>query len=115
MNKVMDWGDGPPTALRMLCVLDDFLSLGTDESKLVWDVLTGLRGPDSQDAELKRVSTERIRARAFPKAARTSGHPMERVNTDDGAIQPGNITDHFGWHAEKARRALDKVRTWGKQ
>ena len=94
---------------EVLQQIDELLAEGGTNAQQLWDVLVALRGPDDKDADTKRASTERIRAIAFPIAARAKAHPMERVNVDGGEITVRDMTSHFGWHVAKAKKALQAL------
>ena len=51
----------------ILLAIDRHLAVGDKAASELWDVLTALRGPDSDDADEKDRSTVHVRARAFPR------------------------------------------------
>lgn len=53
---------------EILDLIDEYLRY-SDVSGGLWDVLSALRGPDSQDIELKTSTTIYIRGAAFPLSA----------------------------------------------
>lgn len=56
----------PETAREVLNLIDRFLCKGSVESMRLINVLSAVRGPDSQDRSLKSATTAIIRANAFP-------------------------------------------------
>lgn len=55
---------------EMLARIDVFLSSGNSEAQKLWAVMTAMRGPDDETLDsLKLRTTNRLRTRAFPKAA----------------------------------------------
>lgn len=97
----------PKTMKGLLKVLGDFFHRADEEeTKLAWDVLTGLRGPDSRDHERKSATTAVIRHAVFgmrnhkiPAAvhADEAGSEQTRSRMED---------DHFRQHAYAAFEAL---------
>lgn len=67
------------TLIEMLDQIDEFLARGDAESARLWSILTALRGPDSEDEDIKLNTTAVIRAAACPKACtkRYDGAPMD--------------------------------------
>lgn len=110
----------PTTCRQMLDLIDRFFvdpkstrdsPLFREQTKL-WNVLSALRGPDDQNADLKSTTTEVIRTVAFPKTGKSfngavvcakfaeSGKPLE-LPEDDGT--------HFANHIHAAAIALGLV------
>ena len=84
-------------------------------SEDLWDILSGLRGPDTAQFSLKLATTSVLRYHAFPRTFKQ----MEGMYTgavavmdDEGSLQfrrsMANAADgyHFRHHAYKAFRAL---------
>lgn len=63
--------DTPETAKEVLDIIDDFLTNNEDhnETRILWDVLTALRGPDAETFKDKGY-TVAIRRAAFPQLAK---------------------------------------------
>jgi hypothetical protein len=59
----------PTTALEVLDIIDTLLARENRESRYLWNVLTALRGPDSEDEPLKVATTAGIRTATFPLTA----------------------------------------------
>lgn len=84
--------------------------LSTDASDL-WQVLTALRGPDSENEELKSTTTAPIRQAAFPKCGRIAIHGFGYTH---GAYYGYGNTPfiwadaytHFGQHVNVAAKVL---------
>jgi hypothetical protein len=111
------------TTREMLDQIDKFLSRGDEAAEELVDVLSALRGPDNGDYDLKRNTTERIRAAAFPCTTHGRYSVLHKwdVNTDGGQIKfvssfhgkrlgwpnlshpPAN---HFNQHAATAAKRL---------
>lgn len=73
----------------------------------VWDILTGLRGPDTQDSELKGATTSVIRHAIFGRDSKvnnradvSSDYPYKAEKRAKG------VSGHFGAHAERAFESL---------
>ena len=102
----------------LLMAIDRHLAVGDKAASELWDILTALRGPDSDDADEKDRSTAHVRARAFPKtlAESSRGGNWWQPASDDSAF-PGMSTtrkgftlpsySHFGNHIRAAARVLD--------
>lgn len=112
----------PKTARDVLNIIDDFLSLGgvnDCERKMLWDVLTALRGPDDETYSLKMESTIPIRRAAFPKIASNSRIQRETLLATFGTAQykfNRHVFDtgrysHFGSHVINAASALNILYT----
>lgn len=97
----------------------------SDETGALWNVLTALRGPDNEDEDVKRATTEVIRWHFLGKDPNMDGFSGSFVGPDDegsrrlrvflsgpsGAIE----LSHFRGHAKLAFAALglkwDEVNT----
>lgn len=114
-------------AAEALDLIDEMLSgLPMPEAKALWDILTALRGPDSDDdegEELKLRTTAILRANALPKTQRdpdNHGHGynrMDAVSVRGSLSMVGHGTDlsHFMRHFNMAVEAMKKVesqRAW---
>lgn len=84
------------------------------DARALWDILTALRGPDSENTDLKLETTCVIRRAAFPKTAATSmtsgqllasfGAPETEFSVLETAAWKGE--GHFLLHAINAAGAL---------
>lgn len=109
----------PQTFEEMRAVLDQFLRRPTPDASRMWDLLTGLRGPDtpSERADMdpvacetayrarrkrKRRTTEVIRGHSFPGI----GGARYRIDTREVVVPPANQQDHFDRHVIRAASAL---------
>lgn len=101
------------TALEILKAIDNWAAdnLGNYESKVLWDILTALRGPDSGDSELKWNTTAIIRAYTLPILA--TGNAMvnkeQRINETLSKIMNYDKIDaqnHFKNHIRDAIHAI---------
>lgn len=105
----------PTTAREVLDLIDNFLLEGdSTETNKLWDVLSALRGPDSDDFRLKDETTIHIRRAAFPRfsstqnrwgdnktrAVFTSDHPYVSPRTTSSA------SGHFCSHIRSAAMVL---------
>lgn len=104
----------PTTMREVLDIIDEALARNDHEAEQLWAVLTALRGPDSNNSDLKLRTTAVIRSRAFPRTAK-----IARESTWD---VPGGATyaesymplptevprngQHFDWHVHCAAIAL---------
>ena len=97
----------------MLDQIDTFLASRGSESGELWDVLTALRGTDSDNVMVKESTTCPIRRAAFPKLVEetrtmyfTPG-PSGRLPGMGGKEGYRNQEgSHFGNHANGAARVL---------
>lgn len=103
----------PKTARQVLDAIDAYMvDSGVKDSGQLWDVLTALRGPDSQSFGLKHDITCPIRRAAFPRMARLNrrlqpaafgtGQRYESTGLPD----PGHPEFHFIMHGRLAAAAL---------
>lgn len=77
----------------------------------LWNVLTALRGPDSEDQELKRKTTSNLRGAigmdqftTNTGAIVTKDNVLELEEQDD--LMRTERTSHFGYHYRMATKAL---------
>lgn len=99
---------------EMLKLISDFLKRNDGESEILWDVLTALRGPDDENENDKRATTEVIRYRLFGNAGRESSDGQRNLNgclygPDSESyvkIRERLPPSHFKGHAKKAFDAL---------
>jgi hypothetical protein len=111
----------PDTAAGVLDVIDRLLASGfrpnaghapgspAFESRALWDVLSALRGPDSNDVAVKARTTEVIRTRAFPCTALTRCGPADFAPPGNPLLVDTSglsYFDHFRMHAVFADAAL---------
>lgn len=112
------------TARQMLDLLDEYFvvqhlakgpkpSRGSVEGDKLWDVLSALRGPDSDDYNLKVVTTAPLRTMAFPKlwaceSAALSG-PSLAPAKDYNPARLGVGYSHFADHVLEAHKALQSM------
>ena len=68
----------------------------------MWNILTGLRGPDDDSMGIKRRTTARIRARTVPNMA-----VFAEINGDGREIV-GWVDDHFGQHVMAAAESIHR-------
>ena len=115
------------TAKEMLELIDEFLArhpgagatgFGADpssEQAKLWDVLTALRGPDHRDQEwmeagkVKHQTTVKLRAAAFPKAAKALTNFVLADFESDAVFSSSaahRIGSHFHNHIRLAASAL---------
>lgn len=88
----------------------------SDETRALWDVLTALRGPDNEDKNIKRATTQVLRWKLLGKDPNMNIFSGSFVGPDDegsrrlriflsgpsGAIE----LSHFRVHAKRAFAAL---------
>lgn len=94
------------TFRQMLRQIDIFLLQRNGDGRKLWDVLSALRGPDSQDPILKHRTTEAIRTRAFPKCAKHNRHLPALFAMPTTLYSSSGPKGHFQSHADKAWAAL---------
>lgn len=109
-------GSHPRTVRGLLNVIDQFLSdgtIGSEKKQEVWDVLTGLRGPDDPRlGSRKTATTAVIRSKAFPLTR--DGTFISKLMMFSHHDGPANVIDrkrtsgnnHFWTHARHAFRGL---------
>jgi hypothetical protein len=86
--------------------IDEVLARDDSDSEALWNILTALRGPDSDEWELKAATTERIRTVALPKTA-YSNFTASTASFSKGKIDKSILPDdHFGNHVRMAITAL---------
>lgn len=102
---------------KLLESLDEFFATAdTESTKEVWNVLTALRGPDSEDARLKYETTARIRSKVFPRLAqRNEWEDVARAIFSGNLDRPERFwprhgEEHFLSHVNSATNVL-----WGKE
>lgn len=113
----------PLTFKQVLDIVDTALARGNSTSEKLWDVLTALRGPDTNEYYLKSEITVLIRRKALPKTTKAhmdSGATLADFGYDepkDAKISSGTVgyeregygykrRGHFRNHAIKAAEAL---------
>lgn len=95
---------------RVLEQIDEVLATDPEAGVELWDVMTGLRGPDNGDYDLKAATTAVIRTAAFPRAGASYfpdavfAPPSRRFDLD--AVDEQGVSIHFRAHAVRAARAL---------
>jgi hypothetical protein len=94
------------TAKEALAVVQDVLNGGGRQAKMLWDVLTALRGPDSRDQNLKERTTARIRYMALGDAP---GKDPNGVAISRASPIDASGSDHFCEHAQAAKEALEEM------
>lgn len=85
---------------------------GEQERKMLWHVLTAMRGPDSENDTLKEATTAVIRAAALPNLALHGGGIIAEGNVPARLAQLANYTGerdswHFADHIRLAAGALN--------
>jgi hypothetical protein len=111
IEEVVSLLEGPDgsglTVKRVLEVLDlageNLDSIGRRD---LWAILTALRGPDSESAGLKHVTTAIIRGLSLPKLVSSSGGLALRTT---GEIGDYDKNTHFGRHVALAVDALTRA------
>lgn len=109
---------------QILNDLDELFSERTDAARVMWNILTALRGPDNEDQDDKYY-TVAVRRAAFPKTANKAdlGHIFDIVSGPLFAYPGGNYrlpnitalrswdleSDHFHSHIEGAAYALREL------
>lgn len=98
------------TVSGMLKEIDTFLATNPNSNKL-WDILSALRGPDSDDMKVKMATTTAIRRAAFPlthKAMRDYSIVNRIQAAFEGVYNPERMDahNHFNHHIQSAVRAL---------
>lgn len=111
----------PMTARKVLDIIDQALMQKGEEAQKLWDVLTGLRGPDDRDIDLKTSTTSFIRIAAFPRTAKLNqrsvvfmpgfGHKcMGIAKSGRRYKRQADQFGHFCCHANNAARALGLIK-----
>lgn len=103
-------------ALEVQCALRKFFESGQvlrEEKLKLWDILSALRGPDDQNAEMKAATTAVIRCKLFG-AYTIDGIADANIDTEEKAESRkrwvvSSISDHFIFHARSAFAALGMV------
>lgn len=101
-----------PTPVRsILSSINATLEQGGDSARILWDILTGLRGPDDGSFDSKDATTSVIRGTVFSKQAmRQTGaamlHPDEESDYHTKARVGRMNQTHFVQHAKNAFKAL---------
>ncbi len=78
-----------------------------EKDRVFWDIITCLRGPDTDNQALKKKSTERLRHVICPQLAGSNG-----ATQSDGPIEEVEYSKaewHFLSHYNKAVTALNKL------
>lgn len=103
-------------AARLIDLLDRFLAnpyQSADAKASLWNVLTALRGPDSNSFSAKAASTAHIRRAAFPftTAAIDKGAAFPAsFSTDSRPFSSyADASAHFNSHINMAQIALQKL------
>lgn len=98
---------------EILDKIDEFLVQRNTNSQDLWDILTALRGPDSEHNDIKHVTTVPIRSAAFPKTAKVAASDYGFVNGADFrggefSYDAANMdkSEHFASHVVNAARRL---------
>lgn len=100
------------TAKDMVILIAKFLNRRDQEARDLWDVLTALRGPDTNEPDLKMVTTARLR---YAMGLRKAEHLSEDSIGDfiyEGPVKfPANkeMRGHFGKHVLAAKEKLEKM------
>ena len=99
------------TAKQQLKEIVDFLNENklNAEGRRLWDVLTALRGPDSNDGNLKRQTTARLRGAIGLQDNLTyfiSNEKPEYVNVEAAFKENPYFSFHFGEHFNSALAAV---------
>jgi len=91
---------------EVLDMLDEVLMGDVQVAQEVWDVLTALRGPDSDNNKVKRKTTWVIRAAAFPKTVKffyqqlPARFELDRLDFSTvGLDMTSHFADHVTWAA----------------
>lgn len=110
----------------LLRTIDSFLAEGDGAARALWDVLSALRGPDQEGAELlKSQTTAVIRTAALPASrvqaerairGRTSCLPAEFASFETRILPEERIKEklprqahHFAYHIRYAVVALEEL------
>lgn len=97
-------------AKQMLDAVVKFLNVEDEESTMLWNILTALRGPDSEDFRLKLDTTARLR-HAIGLRSYTGKH-QGYFMTNDRPLRSYSVTpSHFGNHFNWAVEALGNIQT----
>lgn len=102
------------TALQLIREIDRWSETAElTEVHRLWDILTAMRGPDSDDIDIKYETTARVRHLAFPALAGRAGaivrggaDDMERLEDEVKSAHFRQESWHFRRHIEMALRAL---------
>jgi hypothetical protein len=104
----------PKKADELLKILREFMdadNISSIEQEKAWNVLSALRGPDTDRSyELKRATTTLIRSKVFGPRSRLSSF-ADLAQEDSNEMlklrcDPSRIDDHFSGHAKRAFWAL---------
>lgn len=109
-----------PRVVAALKVVEDVLLSGNDmEARMLWDILTALRGPDFYIRDYKERTTNRVRAIAFPAIPLELWYRVGATVKKDGRelsatdLEPIGCTEldnrgerHFRYHLRAAVSAL---------
>jgi len=107
-----------PKVREVLDTIDAMLTQGeAQDARDLWDVLAALRGPDTDNDELKDRTTVPIRRAAFPKMTalyeagiRQVGAvftPTYRSREEADTFVPEEDDSHFSYHARLAAKVLN--------
>lgn len=81
-----------------------------NRGRALWDVLTALRGPDTENDDLKTCTTAAIRGTAFPKlvgcTANIAATILSASYFNRDAVYGSNVERHFRSHINSAAFAL---------
>jgi hypothetical protein len=109
-------------AKKLLKQITEFVNIGDRASEIIWDIMTGLRGPDNGNGAVKDRTTARLR---YAAGFRTSNINIGELYftpgfiVDDGVppkyltstltLTPGTIEHHFAHHYNEAYTGLKKL------
>lgn len=125
MNPAVDAGFPAPTVKQVLDTLVRVLNQNNDQSRLLWQVISALRGPDAPHLDnLKFQTTAAIRAALgirFTGIVRNSAQPIgaDKVASYLSSTMAGvaetvhksfpDVQDHFLAHYAEALHALKSL------
>lgn len=95
----------PTTIREALDVIDTFIITEPHGNEL-WNILSGLRGPDHEDDELKGRTTDVIRATALPKSRGRVAGAYAGVGIPFDSTGLTKNKPHFCIHVQWAARGL---------
>ena len=102
----------PETAREVLNIIKEFLNRDNEyefnkEQRKLWKVLTGLRGPDNDDSQLKDCTTAVIRYYALGDVKKSTGAIVELDCTKYAEQRQELKIGHFESHVRMAFDALE--------
>ena len=114
MKKVTTSKKAIRTALKQVV---DILNTGTENSKLLWDILSALRGPDFENSYyIKDLTTGRIRAIIGLRSGNSrfvvsprSLTPVQLQRRTFQALSKNGVPEHFRNHYDTAANAIRKL------